>query len=820
MHLPLRVRRVRLRLRPSVLALLLGVGALLSACGGVGGRVPDDGGDLGVDASVDGAADLGVDEGPPDFGPDRFVCPDDDGDGVPSAACGGSDCDDLDPSRFPGAIEVCDADDEDCDDATVGPDADGDGEPYFGCCNGPMRCGSDCDDTRRAINAGGIESCNGFDDDCDGRVDEEVAAISCADTDGDGRGPLTITEQGCRIPLGATTTCNDCDDANPQRFVGATELCNGVDDNCNLAVDEACECGTGEARACGSTTGECRPGTQRCLGTPGLWEAGCGGATGPVTETCDGLDNDCDGRIDEGVLTTFFADCDADGFGDDATTREVCERPLETPSTCDRAVWVLEGRDCDDADPSVNVEARCLPRDDGGVDAGGRDGGVDVCTPLPEACNGIDDDCDGRFDEGAFGPCGTSVGECVAGVSLCVGGAPVCTGGSSPEPENCNGLDDDCNGFVDDGDVIGAGFRCGRDTGECVRGTTLCVGGVIACDGEVRSVPEVCNGRDDDCDGARDEDLATFVRYLDFDGDGYGLTEDAVTRCEEIPGWVAFPGDCNDGNISVYPGMGCSLDPDAGIPDAGFDGGIPDLGFDGGIPDLGFDGGIPDLGFDGGIPDLGFDGGAPFDGGSVSPDGGGAVSARAPMPSPRAAHACAWMADATNPRVLVWGGFGSMPSNYAPSTVLAYDPVGDTWSESAIAAPIGGRVGMGTVWTGSRFFVWGGVGGIGVAMTSLQDGFLYDPAFNMFLQHRDERRSVRARAADGRLDGVEGLRLGRALLELVPVVLPRGWRPLRSGDEHVEPHRDDGRAAAPLRGRRRVDRQRGRRVGRPPEDHR
>jgi len=172
---------------------------------------------------------------------------------------------------------------------------------------------------------------------------------------------------------------------------------------------------------------------------------------------------------------------------------------------------------------------------------------------------------------------------------------------------------------------------------------------------------------------------------------------------------------------------------DGGIPDMGFDGGIPDMGFDGGIPGMGFDGGIPDMGFDDEIPDMGFDGGASFDDGGMLTDGGDGLSMRASMPTPRASHACVWTSGPSSPQMLVWGGAGSTPSNYAPSTVLAYDPAGDTWSTSGVAAPIGGRVGMGAVWTGSRLFVWGGVSGSGPSLTSSQDGFLYDPEFDTFI---------------------------------------------------------------------------------------
>jgi hypothetical protein len=232
------------------------------------------------------------------------VCVDVDGDGHASAACGGDDCDDADATRHPGAIEVCDGDDEDCDDATLGPDRDGDGAVYFGCCDAAGRCGADCDDARPSVSPVGTESCNGFDDDCDGQVDEGVLAVACVDVDGDGRGPAAATTLACTVPLGATTTCNDCDDTDSSRYIGATELCNVVDDDCDGAVDEGCECTTGTTRPCGAAVGACVAGVQRCLGTPGFWESACAGATTPTLETCNDVDDDCDGTTDEDVQTT------------------------------------------------------------------------------------------------------------------------------------------------------------------------------------------------------------------------------------------------------------------------------------------------------------------------------------------------------------------------------------------------------------------------------------------------------------------------------------------------------------------------------------
>ncbi|MFK7989088.1 MAG: putative metal-binding motif-containing protein [Sandaracinaceae bacterium] len=109
--------------------------------------------------------------------------PDADGDGFEDTRCGGDDCDDSDPTVFPGATEICDAAgrDEDCDSATLAGadgDADGDGAVSTACCNGEV-CGDDCDDAARSTFPGAIESCDGRDEDWDRNPDETGAAPIC-----------------------------------------------------------------------------------------------------------------------------------------------------------------------------------------------------------------------------------------------------------------------------------------------------------------------------------------------------------------------------------------------------------------------------------------------------------------------------------------------------------------------------------------------------------------------------------------------------------------------------------------------------------------
>jgi len=161
---------------------------------------------------------------------------------------------------------------------------------------------------------------------------------------------------------------------------------------------------------------------------------------------------------------------------------------------------------------------------DGGAPTDG-DGGQ--CIPTGnEVCDNKDNDCDGATDEGALptvgDPCDNQVGECAGGVKQCTAGAIACS--KNPTPEQCNLKDDDCNGMTDENDPGGGAF-CGTDQGECVRGTLHCntqtgavqcglncgtpqalncpIGGVTAPFGTA----ELCDSKDNDCDGDFDEDV-------------------------------------------------------------------------------------------------------------------------------------------------------------------------------------------------------------------------------------------------------------------------------------------------------------------------
>ncbi|MCC6725909.1 MAG: hypothetical protein IT258_15480, partial [Saprospiraceae bacterium] len=165
-----------------------------------------------------------------------------------------NDCDDSNGGINPAATEVCNGVDDDCDGdidesgaaATWYADADGDtyGDPLVSqmACAAPMGYvanDDDCDDSNGGINPAATEVCNGVDDDCDGSTDEGVQLTFYADTDGDTYGDPLVSQMACAAPMGYVANDNDCDDSNGGINPAATEVCNGVDDDCDGFMDTA-----------------------------------------------------------------------------------------------------------------------------------------------------------------------------------------------------------------------------------------------------------------------------------------------------------------------------------------------------------------------------------------------------------------------------------------------------------------------------------------------------------------------------------------------------------------------------------------------------
>lgn len=425
-----------------------------------------------------------------------------------------------------------------------------------------FNAGEDCDDSDAAIHPGATEICDGVDNDCNAQIDEGVLSTFYVDSDGDGFGG-GMTVEACEQPANGAQNDLDCDDTDSTIHPDAPER-------------------------------------------------------------CDGVDQDCDGEIDEEVTSTWYADSDGDLHGDPDAPLEDCDPPEGYSAVAD---------DCDDSASSVHPGAT-------------------------EVCNDVDDNCDGSVDEGLdqvwyadsdgdlYGDASVSLTDCaqpsgyVSNDQDCDDSSSLSNPGSA---EVCDELDNNCDGSVDEGvedtfyaDTDGDGYgdsasttsACSAPSGyadnardcddsdaslnpdtvwyldydsdgygtgsftskSCTQPSGYVSDSTDCDDAEAATYPgadETCDDADNDCDSSVDEspiDGDTF--YADTDGDGYGDPDSSIVACEEGSGYVSDNSDCEDGDATAYPGTPTAETPGDGV-DQNCDGndGCDDLDCDA-LPDM------------------------------------------------------------------------------------------------------------------------------------------------------------------------------------------------------------------------------------------
>ena len=412
--------------------LMLAAAAALTACGGGGGGGGTTGGTSG-DGAVEGGTPAPADSGSGGTTggtmPDSAVAPIDAAAVVDAAVVDAAVADAaVDAAAADASVDVlctpCDTDD-DCSGGTC---------LDFG---GANACTVHCSD---AAQCGDGYTCAARDG-TDGMVcvpAEGACAVApppCVDGDGDGYGQ------------GASCLGTDCDDGDGAVHPGVADPCDGADNDCDGTTDEDFvpqTCGVG---VCGSAS-TCAGGVEQ----PCLENA----PTGDDAD-CDGLDNNCNGQVDEGYA----------------------------PQSCGLGACAAQSQCAD------GVEQPCVP-------------GA-LLAPEDVTCDGVDDDCNGEVDEDYVGDaCGN--GACAVRAS-CVDAQPVCEplAPQSPDDTTCNGVDENCDGRIDEGWQSGSSCGVGvcerQEVCDPAQGGAICAPGAPLTDNDA-----TCDGLDDNCNGLIDED--------------------------------------------------------------------------------------------------------------------------------------------------------------------------------------------------------------------------------------------------------------------------------------------------------------------------
>ena len=451
---------------------------------------------------------------------------------------------------------------------------DQDGDGFF--VNDPTAGRADCDDRPTVgLNAfpGGLEVCDGLDNDCNGATDEDSAEGALEwwpDDDKDGFGKFTNEPKlACTVPDGYSANRRDCNDADDAVYPNAPERCNGVDDNCNLINDEgfnpdanwhvdADRDGYGSQELAG--TG--------CAVDPSWVENkdDCNDVNRRINpeadEICDGVDNNCNGLADDADTQSelvgarrWYHDVDADTYGNVIDAKLACLQPQPANE------WVVNSDDCNDADPKQNPTTVWYVDADRDGHGSRRATWVNAQCWQPIGFSLTTDDCDDADasewkdrpwyaddDRDGYGSTQVVWTGCGHNALWSDNALDCADRDSARNPANvevCNGIDDDCDGLIDDADAIVSGRTVWYRDNDA-DGYGVFFDRVEAC-----AKPDGYAALSGDCDDSDPLRNGGTVWYVDADRDGYGDPADPapVASCALVAGHVTNPDDCDDSDF-------------------------------------------------------------------------------------------------------------------------------------------------------------------------------------------------------------------------------------------------------------------------------
>jgi len=368
--------------------------------------------------------------------------------------------------------ELCNYLDDDCDSSTDEdfPNLGMLCSAGIGACNmtGNYICSPDYSTTDCSATAGTptSEICDTIDNNCNGEIDENVKITFYYDGDNDNFGNASPSIEACSEPPNYVTNNTDCNDNNQNINPNATEICNGIDDNCIGGIDESDVCPTNayycdtDADGFNSSTPNGTCDTTNCVptGCTNISGNDCNDTNANINldqiEVCDGIDNNCVLGIDEGVKNTYYIDFDNDNYGDINIITLECTQPDG---------YTTNNTDCDDTNESIRPNA------------------TEICNQVDENCNDeIDEGVTSTFyldsDEDTFGDNDSTIQACTLPTDYTTNNTDCNDNNNNTYPgatETCNGIDDNCNTEVDDGDVCPIiNYYCDED-GDTVIGTTI-----------------------------------------------------------------------------------------------------------------------------------------------------------------------------------------------------------------------------------------------------------------------------------------------------------------------------------------------------------